>query len=102
VGMVVSESEDPVAPAKVLSAFAKQFPKLKLKAGLVSQKWMTPAECQYLSTLGSRKEMLGKAVSVLYNVISQPLAVMQAPARDVLMVVKALEQKKSESGVAAA
>ena len=102
VGMVVSESEDPVAPAKVLAAFAKQFPKLKLKAGLVSQKWMTPAECQYLSTLGSRQEMLGKAVSVIYNVIIQPLAVMQAPARDVLMVVKALEQKKSESGVAAA
>ena len=103
VGMVVSESEDPVAPAKVLAAFAKQFPKLKIKAGVVSQKWMSPAECQHLSTLGSRQELLGKAVSVLYNVISQPLAVMQAPVRDVLLVVKALEQKKkSESGAAAA
>jgi large subunit ribosomal protein L10 len=103
VGMVVSESDDPVAAAKVLSAFARQFPKLKVKAGLVSQKWMTPAECQHLSTLGSRQEVLGKAVSILYNVISQPLAVMQAPARDVLLVVKALEQKKkSESGAVAA
>jgi len=103
VGMVVSESEDPVAPAKVLAAFAKQYPFLKIKAGLVSQKWMTPAECQHLSTLGSRQELMGKAVSVLYNVISQAVAVVQAPTRDALLVVKALEQKKkSQTGVAAA
>jgi large subunit ribosomal protein L10 len=103
VGMVVSESEDPVAPAKVLAAFSKQFPKLKVKAGVVDQKWMTPVECQQLSALGSRQEVLGRAVSVIYNVISQPLAVMQAPIRDALLVIKALEQKKtSESGAAAA
>jgi len=103
VGMVVSESEDPVAPAKVLAAFSKQFPKLKVKAGVVGHQWMTPAECAKLSTLGSRQEVLGKAVSVLYSVISQAVAVVQAPTRDVLLVVKALEQKKkSESGAAAA
>jgi len=103
VGMVVSESEDPVAPAKVLAAFAKQYPLLKVKAGLVSQKWMTPAECDQLSKLPSRQELMGKAVGVLYSVISQSVAVVQAPTRDVLLVVKALEQKKkAESGAAAA
>ena len=103
VGMVVADSDDPVAPARVLAAFARQFPKLKVKAAVVSQKWMSPAECQHLSTLGSRQEILGRAVSVLYNVISQAVAVVQAPTRDVLLVVKALEQKKqSESGAAAA
>jgi len=102
VGMVVADSDDPVAPAKVLAAFSRQFPKLKVKAAVVSQKWMTPAECQNLSTLGSRQELMGKAVSVLYNVISQSVAVVQAPTRDVLLIVKALEQKKSESGAAAA
>ena len=103
VGMVVADNDDPVAPAKVLAAFAKQFPKLKLKAGVVNQKWMTPAECAHLSTLGSKQELLGKAVNLMYTLISQPLAVMQAPTRDVLLVVKALEQKKkSESGAAAA
>ncbi len=103
VGMVVSENDDPVAPARVLAAFAKQFPKLKVKAGVVAHQWMTPVQCQQLSTLGSRQEVLGKAVSVLYNVISQAVAVVQAPTRDVLMVIKAFEQKKkSESGAAAA
>lgn len=102
VGMVVSESDDPVAPAKVLAAFSKQYPVLKVKAGLVSQKWMSPAECQTLSQLPSRQELLAKAVGIMYSVISQPVSVMQAPARDVLLVVKALEQKKSQSGAAAA
>jgi len=102
VGMVVSDSDDPVAPAKVLAAFSRQFPKLKVKAGVVDHKWMSPAECAQLSSLGSRQEVLGRAVSVLYNVISQAVAVVQAPTRDVLLVVKALEQKKSESGAAAA
>ncbi len=103
VGMVVSDLDDPVAPAKVLAAFAKQFPLLKIKAGFVGAKWMTPAECQTLSTLPSRQELLGKAVNVIYSVISQSLAVVQAPTRDMLLVVKALEEKKkSESGAAAA
>src|SRR5271154_4519228 len=77
VGMVVSDSDDPVAPAKVLAAFAKQFPLLKIKAGFVGAKWMTPAECQTLSTLPSRQELLGKAVNVIYSVVSQTLAVVQ-------------------------
>jgi large subunit ribosomal protein L10 len=102
VGMVVADSDDPVAPARVLAAFSRQFPRLKVKAGVVSRKWMTPVECQHLSTLGSRQEVLGRAVGVLYNVISQSVAVVQAPTRDVLLIVKALEQKKSESGAAAA
>ncbi|MDD5656499.1 MAG: 50S ribosomal protein L10 [Elusimicrobia bacterium] len=103
VGMVVSDLDDPVAPAKVLAAFAKQYPFLKVKAGLVSQKWMSPAECQTLSRLPSRPELIAKAVGMMYSVICQPVSLMQAPARDVLLVVKALEQKKkSQSGAAAA
>lgn len=102
VGMVVADSDDPVAPAKVLAAFAKQYPLLKVKAGLVGRKWMTPADCQTLSKLPSRQELLAKAVGIMYSVISQPVSVIQAPARDVLLVIKALEQKKSQSGAAAA
>jgi len=99
VGMVVSESDDPVAPAKVLAAFAKQYPFLKIKAGLVSQKWMTPAECQRLSTLGSRSELLARLAGTLYSVVAQPAAVLQAPIRDMVLVLQALleEQRKGES-----
>lgn len=103
IGMVVSDNDDPVAAAKVLAAFAKQFPLLKIKAGFVSQKWMTPSECQQLSTLGSKPELLARLVGTLYSAVSQSAGVLQAPIRDMVLVLKALEEKKSkESGAAAA
>lgn len=102
-GMVVSDSDDPVAPAKVLATFAKQFPALKVKAAYVSQKWMTPAECDSLAKLPGRQELMGKIVGLLYTMVSQSVAIAQAPTRDMVLVVKALEnKKKSESGAAAA
>lgn len=103
VGMIVAETEDPVAPAKVIAAIAKKFPQLKVRAGFVSRKWVTPAECDSLAKLPSRQELLGKIVNVIYGAISQSVAIAQAPTRDLLLVVKALENKKnSESGAAAA
>ena len=102
VGMVVADTDDPVAPAKVLAAIAKQFPLLKVKAGFVGAKWMTPAECQTLSTLPGKQELMGKVVNVIYSVVSNAVAIAQAPTRDMVMVVKALAEKKSKEGAAAA
>ena len=102
-GLIVAENDDPVAPAKVVAALAKKFPQLKVRAGYVSQKWMTPGQCADLSKLPSRQELLGKVVGLLYALVSQPVAMAQAPTRDMVLVVKALEnKKKSETGAAAA
>jgi large subunit ribosomal protein L10 len=103
VGMVVSEGEDPIAAAKILATFAKQFPLLKIKAGFVGAKWMSPADCQKLSSLGSKPELLAKLVGTLYSAVSQSAGVLQAPLREFVGVLAALEEKKKkESGSAAA
>lgn len=103
VGMVVADNDDPVAPAKVLAAIAKQYPLFKVKAGFVGAKWMTPAECQTLSTIGSKPELLGKLANALYAAVAQGPSVLAAPIRDMVLVLRALEEKKSkESGAAAA
>lgn len=94
VGLVVSESDDPVAPAKVLAAFAKQYPLLKVKAGLVSNKWMSPSDCQKLSTLGTKPELLAKLAGALYGAVAQSAGVLQAPIRDMVLVLRALEEKR--------
>lgn len=103
IGMIISESEDPVGAAKVLAAFGKQFPLLKVKAGFVSQKWITPAEVATLSTLGSKPELYARLAGTLYSAVAQSAQVLAAPIRDFVGVLKALEEKKSkESGAAAA
>src|SRR4051812_32642736 len=102
VGLIVADNDDPVAPAKVIATLAKKFPQLKVRAGYVSQKWMTPADCESLSKLPSKQELMGKIVGLLYTLVSQPVAIAQAPTRDMVLVVKALENKLKESGAAAA
>ena len=88
--------------SKVVAAFSKQFPLLKIKAGFVGAKWMTPSDCQKLSTLGSRPELLAKLAGTLYSAVAQSAGVLQAPIRDFVLVLAALEEKKKkEAGTAA-
>lgn len=102
VGLIVADNDDPVAPAKVIATLGKKFPQLKVRAGYVSQKWMSPADCASLSKLPSKPELMGKIVNLVYTLVSQPVAIAQAPTRDAVLVVKALENKLKESGAAAA
>ncbi|MBI5881734.1 MAG: 50S ribosomal protein L10 [Elusimicrobia bacterium] len=100
VGMAVVEGEDPVVAAKTLATFGKEFPKLKIKAGFVERKWMKAPECVALAALGSKNEVLGRLASALYGSVAQAASVLQAPIRDFVLVLKALEDKKK--GAAAA
>lgn len=102
VGLIVAENDDPVAPAKVIATLGKKFPQLKVRAGYISQKWMSPADCATLSKLPSKPELMGKIVNLVYTLVSQPVAIAQAPTRDAVLVVKAFENKLKESGAAAA
>ncbi|UPT73935.1 MAG: hypothetical protein M0D55_19185 [Elusimicrobiota bacterium] len=63
---------------------------------------MSPADCDKLSKLPSKQELMGKVVGLVYTLVSQPVAIAQAPTRDAVLVVKALENKLKESGAAAA
>ena len=103
IGMVVADNDDPVAPAKILAELGKKFPQLKVRSAFVGAKWMTPKECATLATLPGKQELMGKIVNLLYTLVSQPVAIAQAPTRDMVLVVKAMADKKSkESGAAAA
>jgi len=102
IGMIIADNDDPVAPAKVIAELGKKFPQLKVKSGFIGAKWMTPGDCARLATLPSKQELMGKIVNLLYTLVSQPVAIAQAPTRDMVMVVKAMAEKKSKEGAAAA
>ncbi|MFA6094119.1 MAG: 50S ribosomal protein L10 [Elusimicrobiota bacterium] len=100
--ILVTQSDDPIGPAKVLAQFAKEFPKLKIKAGYVGRQWMSAPDCERLSKIGSRPELAAKLVGVLYSTVSQSASVLAAPIRDLVLVLKALEEKQQKSATTAA
>jgi large subunit ribosomal protein L10 len=57
--------DDPVAPAKVLTQFAKDNQKLEIKAGVMNGKLMDLDAITALSKLPSREELLAQVLSAM-------------------------------------
>lgn len=75
--------DDVVAPAKILSEFAKQNEALKIKGGVVEGRVVGFDEIKALADLPSREGLLSMLLSVL-----------QAPVRNFALAVKAVAEKK--------
>jgi large subunit ribosomal protein L10 len=83
---IAFSKEDVVAPAKILSEFAKKNENLKVKAGVVEGRVVDVAQIKALADLPSREGLLSMLLSVL-----------QAPIRNFALAVKAVADKQ-ESG----
>jgi large subunit ribosomal protein L10 len=57
--------DDPVAPAKVLSEFAKENKKLEIKAGVMNGQVLDAKAIKALAKLPSREVLLGQLLSAL-------------------------------------
>lgn len=77
--------EDAVAPAKILSDFAKEAEALELKGGILEGKVLSKEEIQQIAKLPNREGLLSMLLSVL-----------QAPVRNVAYAVKAVADAKGE------
>lgn len=73
---------DGVTVAKVLANFAKEYPTLKPKAGVLDNEFLTAAKVDALAKLPSREELLSKILGSI-----------QAPARNVLGCVNGVGTK---------
>lgn len=82
----VAFGKDVVAPAKILSDFAKKNDALKLKGGVVEGRFVDAAQVKALAELPSREGLLSMLLSVL-----------QAPVRNFALAVKAVSEKNEAS-----
>ncbi|BDG45536.1 MULTISPECIES: 50S ribosomal protein L10 [Parageobacillus] len=82
---IAFSNEDVVAPAKILSEFAKEHEALEIKAGVIEGNIATIEEINALAKLPSREGLLSMLLSVL-----------QAPIRNFALVAKAVADKKEE------
>lgn len=94
-GLVLAGA-DPVAAAKVLADFAREFEKPAIKVGLVDGKAVTPAQVTRLASLPSRLELLGQ----LGGALQAPLAGFAGALNGLLMnmvgALEALRAKRAE------
>ncbi|WP_409343429.1 50S ribosomal protein L10 [Paenibacillus sp. MBLB4367] len=80
---IAFSKDDAVAPAKILSDFAKKNDKLSVKAGVVEGKVVDQSQIKALAELPSREGLLSMLLSVL-----------QAPMRNFALAVKAVSEKQ--------
>jgi large subunit ribosomal protein L10 len=81
---IAFSKSDVVAPAKILSEFARKNDKLNLKGAIVEGKVVGPEQIKALAELPSREGMLSMLLSVL-----------QAPVRNFALAVKAVAEQKA-------
>jgi len=80
----IAFGKDVVAPAKILSDFAKKNDKLQIKGGVVEGRVVGTAQIKALADLPSREGLLSMLLSVL-----------QAPVRNFALAVKAVSEKEA-------
>ena len=86
---------DYMAAIKVLTAFAKENEKFKIKGGFIEAKAVTLDEIKVLSSIPSRIELLGKFVNILNSPIQRLINVLDRASK------KEGEAKKEEAPAAA-
>jgi large subunit ribosomal protein L10 len=86
-------NQDPVSLAKALTEFAKEQDSFKIKSGVLSGKILGPEEVKILSTLPSKKVLMGSFLGLLAAVPTSFVRVLSGPPRKILYFLKALEEK---------
>ena len=90
--------EDPVAPAKVLTQFAKEHQKPEIKMGVLEGKVLDPEGIKALSALPSKEVLLSQLLSVMNGVPTAFVRVLNAVPMGLLNVLQALKTEKEAAG----
>ncbi|MBT8370237.1 MAG: 50S ribosomal protein L10 [Deltaproteobacteria bacterium] len=86
--------DNPVAPVKVLTQFAKDNAKLEIKVGVMNGKVLDPAAIRSLASLPSREVLLGQLLSVMNEVPTSFVRTIAEIPRSLLNVLTALKDQK--------
>lgn len=89
--------DDPVAPAKILTDFAKSHDKLEVKVGVLNGSVMDATSIRALASLPSREQLLAQVLSAMIAVpTSLVRALNDVPVR-MLNVLNAIKDQKEQA-----
>ena len=86
--------DDPIAPAKVLSEFAKENKKLEIKAGVMNGQVLDAKAIHALAKLPSREVLLGQLLSALNAIPTSFVRTIAEVPRSFVSVLSAIRDQK--------
>jgi large subunit ribosomal protein L10 len=99
---VACSFDDPVAPAKILTEFAKDNQALEIKAGMMDGKVLDAIAIGALANLPSREQLLGQLLSVINGVPTALVRVLNGVPQQFLNLLTALkDERATETGSSA-
>jgi len=91
-------SDDPVAAAKVLHAYAKENDKLVIKGGMMPNYLMSAKEVGSLATMPSREELLAKLMGTMQAPIAKFVQTLnEVPGKFVRTLAAVRDQKEKQA-----
>lgn len=88
--------DDPVAPAKILTDFAKDNPQLVIRTAVLEGRALTSDDLKALSSLPSREVLLSQVLSVMQAVPTSFVRVLNAVPQKVVYALQAIKEKKEQ------
>jgi large subunit ribosomal protein L10 len=88
---------DPSIAAKVIKKFCKTSEKLKIKAGVLGQRFLDVDQVGALAELPPRKELLAKLLGTLNAVPTSLVTVLSGVPRAFVGVLAAIQRKREEA-----
>jgi large subunit ribosomal protein L10 len=89
--------DDPVAPARVLTEFAKKNEKLVIRAGVLHGKVLDLAAVKALATLPSREQLLAYVLSAMIAVPTALVTALSDVPRRMVNVLQAIKEQKEQA-----
>jgi large subunit ribosomal protein L10 len=88
--------DDPVAPAKVLTEFAKTNNKLEIRVGVLDGKKMNIENIKALADLPSREELLARVLATMMAVPTSLVTALSDVPRRMVNVLQAIKDQKEQ------
>jgi large subunit ribosomal protein L10 len=94
---IAYNSDNAVALAKVLTAFAKANPALVFKAGVVDGQPIKAAQIQTIADLPSREELVSRLLFLMQSPLRRLVTVMNGPIRGLAGTLHQVAEQKGQS-----
>lgn len=93
----ISCSEDPVAPSKVLSKYAKEYDAIKVKVGVLDGEVIDTSRIEKLATLPSREELIAKVVGGISAPLYGLANVLNGNIKGLVVALSGLAKQRQEA-----